>query len=156
MEPLYNHRAIILSSDDQGEPTVPRQAAAAAGFSTSTTERLRPPPDLSGPEREVFLATVFAYNADHFRAGETPLLCAFCRAVVREKVASGELQASGYVVDGRPSPWASLLKDAVRDLTVTSRLLRLTPLARQTSPSSGLEPISAYERIALEHRDERN
>ena len=135
---------------------MPRRAAADYGLPNAAAKRLSPPADLIGPEREVFLNTVLANHPDHFRAGELPLLSAYCRAVVREKVASGELQAAGYVVDGKPSPWSSILKDAVRDLTVTSRLLRLTPLARQTSPASEPE-LSAYERIALEHaRDERN
>jgi hypothetical protein len=35
-------------------------------------------------------------------------------------------------------------------------MLRLNPAGRQSTPSSEPEAISAYERIALEHRDGRN
>jgi hypothetical protein len=63
-----------------------------------------------------------------FHPGDANFLVAYCGAVVRERVASGELAAGGYVVGGKPSPWASLLNDAIRDLSVASRLLRLAVL----------------------------
>ena len=127
---------------------MPRQSAASAAIPTGATARLRPPPDLAGPEREVFLATVVACRADHFQASDAPLLSASCRAVVLEKVASGELAAAGYVIDGKSSGWLNVLAQATRSLTVLSSKLKLTPLSRQSAQPE--EPISYYERLSLE------
>lgn len=41
------------------------------------------------PRGEVFLASVLACNADHFRASDMALLIAYSGAVVKERVASG-------------------------------------------------------------------
>jgi phage terminase small subunit len=130
---------------------MPRNSAASAAIPTGTTARLRPPPDLTGPEKEIFLAAVLACRPDHFQDSDAPLLAAYCRAVVLEKVASGELNASGYVVDGKPSAWLNVLTAATRSMTVISRLLRLNPVARLAS-SSEPEAVSYYERMSLEAR----
>jgi phage terminase small subunit len=130
---------------------MPRNSAASAAIPTGTTARLRPPPDLTGPEKEIFLATVLACRPDHFQDSDAPLLAAYCRTVVLEKVASGELSASGYVVDGNPSAWLNVLTAATRSMTVISRLLRLNPVARLAS-SSEPEAVSYYERMSLEAR----
>ena len=129
---------------------MPRTPAAAAGFSTGTASRLRPPDDLAGPEKEVFLALVLACKADHFQLQDLPLLAAYCRAVCLERVASSELAAAGYVIDGRPSGWLNILAQATRSMSVISRLLRLNPVARQAARSSEVESVSYYERMSLE------
>ena len=129
---------------------MPRQSAEATAFSSGSTavSRVRPPADLTGPEREVFLAVVLACRADHFQASDLPLLTAYCRAVVLEKVASSELAAAGYVDAGKPSAWLPVLAQATRSLTVISRLLRLNPVARQAAKSEP-EAVSYYERQSL-------
>ena len=129
---------------------MPRQAAADFGRASRTADRLKPPHDLTGPEREVFLDVVTACSPDHFQPAELHLLVTFCEAVVRKKVAAGELAASGVVVDGKLSAWTAELKNAIRDLTVTSRLLRLTPLARHSTPVKEPEHVSRLE----QHRDD--
>lgn len=136
---------------------MPRRAAADFRFPASTSERLRPPDELKpgSPEREVFLDTVTACSPDHFRPAEIHLLVTFCEAVVRKRVATGELAASGVVVDGKLSAWTTELKNAIRDITVTSRLLRLTPLARHSTPIKQPDaPPNIYDRMALEHADD--
>jgi hypothetical protein len=48
-------------------------------------------------------------------------------------------------------------REATRTISTYSRMLKLNPAGRQSAPASDPEPISAYERIALEaQRDERN
>ena len=132
---------------------MPRQSAIAAAFSISpSADRLRPPDDLAGPERALFLDLVLACEPGHFRESDLPVLTAFCRASIMEKVAAGELAGCGYVGDdGKVSPWASLLKDSQRAVANFSRLLKLNPIARQPLPSK-MEPPSAsyYDRMALE------
>jgi hypothetical protein len=130
----YSTRAINLSSADYREPIACPAAAADSDVPTNATAsgRLRPPADLgNGPEkRETFIALILASRADHFRESDLPLLSAYCRAIVREQTAAGELAAGGFVTsEGKSSPWAQVLKDAVRDMTVLSRLLRLNPVA---------------------------
>jgi hypothetical protein len=111
---------------------------------------LTPPADLGGPERQVFLSVVLAMPASHFHPGDIHLVVAYAGAVVRERVASGELAAAGYVTgDGKPSAWCSVLKDAIRDITTTSRLLRLAPLCRN-GPALDAAPVSVFERMRLE------
>jgi phage terminase small subunit len=153
MEAFWD-RGIIFWTIQRGR--MPRRSAADSETSPSTSvgRRLRPPPDLSGPEKEVFLATVLACPASHFEPQDLFMVCAYVRAVCREQVASGELAAAGCVTaDGRASPYLSMLKDAIRDMTVMSRLLKLNPVARQSSASTEPEPpTSYYERMRLEGR----
>jgi hypothetical protein len=63
------------------------------------------------------------------------------------------LAASGYVIDGKPSGWLSVWKEATRTVSTYSRLLRLNPVAR--SPvSADQSPANYYSRLALEARHE--
>ena len=139
---------------------MPRTSAASAAIPTGATPRLRPPPDLAAdsPERKLFVDLVASCPADHFRQSDLPVLCIFVRACVMAETASGELNASGCVSgDGKVSPWASILKDAQRTVSVYSRLLKLNPVARQSSQPE--EPISYYEKMRLLEamkRDEPN
>ena len=137
---------------------MPRKSSAAVAFSTtSTATRLRPPDNLTGPERKLFVDLVLGCRPDHFQPTDAPLLSAYCRAVCLEQTASTELAAAGFVIDGRPSGWLNILAQATRTISTYSRMLRLNPAGRQSVPSSEPEPISAYERIALEaQRDGRN
>ena len=137
---------------------MPRRSAAASELSTIAVERLRPPPDLTGPERDEFLRLVLSCSPSHFEASDLPLLSAYCRAVTLEKVASGELAACGHVSGDKPSPWLAVLAQATRSMTVISRLLRLNPVARQSLASADDRQAAAtsyYERMTLEaKRDE--
>jgi phage terminase small subunit len=137
---------------------MPRKSSAAVAFSmTGPTARLRPPDDLTGPERKLFVDLVLGCRPDHFQPTDAPLLAAYCRAVCLEQTASSELAAAGFVIDGRPSGWLNVLAQATRTISTYSRMLKLNPAGRQSIPASDPEPISAYERIALEaQRDERN
>jgi hypothetical protein len=67
------------------------------------------------------------------------------------------LAAAGFVIDGRPSGWLNILAQATRTISTYSRMLKLNPAGRQSTPASDPEPISAYERMALEvQRDGHN
>ena len=87
---------------------------------------------------------------------DVPLLAAYAKAIVAERVASGEL-AAAYVVDDRPSPWLPIWQAKVRALTTLARMLSLSPGGRVASkPAESHEPVSYYSKLALEQRDERN
>jgi hypothetical protein len=138
---------------------MPRQAAAAAGFATGTNGTrllLRPPEDLDQLERVEFANLITGAPANHFLPSDVPLLAAYAKAIVAERVASGEL-AAAYVVDGKPSPWLPIWQAKVRALTTLARMLSLSPGGRvPTKSPEATEPTSYYSRLALEHRDDRN
>jgi hypothetical protein len=137
---------------------MPRQAAAAAGFATGTNGTrmlLRPPGDLDQLERVEFANLITGAAANHFLPSDVPLLAAYAKAIVAERVASGEL-AAAYVVDDRPSPWLPIWQAKVRALTTLARMLSLSPGGRVASKSAEHEPVSYYSKLALEQRDERN
>ena len=81
-----------------------RPSAIASAYPTSTSERLKPPDDLAGDARELFIDFVMAVPADHFRPSDAPLLVAYCHACILERTASAALKANGYVIDGKVSP----------------------------------------------------
>ena len=138
---------------------MPRQAAVAVGFATGTNGTrmlLRPPEDLNQLERVEFANLITGAPANHFLPSDVPLLAAYAKAIVAERVASGEL-AAAYVVDDRPSPWLPIWQAKVRALTTLARMLSLSPGGRVASkPADSHEPVSYYSKLALEQRDERN
>jgi hypothetical protein len=139
---------------------MPRQAAAAAGFATGTNGTrmlLRPPDDLDQIERVEFANLIAGSPPNHFLPSDVPLIAAYAKAIVAERVASGEL-AAAYVVDDKPSPWLPIWQAKVRALTTLARMLSLSPGGRVPSKPSDERPIiSHYERMALEaRRDDAN
>jgi hypothetical protein len=120
--------------------------------------RIAPPPDLEGPARSQFLDISLACRPDHFDRVDVPLLARYARALIAEQKAADELERAS-VIDDRPSPWLAVWVARMHVVTVLSRLLKVNPAARQSSPASedAAPPISAYERMALEaQRDGRN
>jgi hypothetical protein len=114
---------------------MPRQAAAAQAFTVngSTRAMLKPPDDLA---------------PSHFLPSDVPLIAAYAKAIVAERVASGEL-AAAYVIDDKPSPWLPIWQAKVRALTTLARMLSLSPGGRVASKPSDEQPISYYEKMAL-------
>jgi phage terminase small subunit len=140
---------------------MPRKSPAAAAFLSRTATRIRPPDDLTGPERQAFVDLVLACRSDHFQPSDAPLLAAYCRAVVLEKAASAGLAEDRYVMrDGKSSGCLNVLAQATRIMSTFSRMLRLNPAGRQTMPPQSAElapPVSYYERMTLEaKRDDAN
>ncbi len=105
----------------------------------------------------MFCEVVSACSPGHFKPSDLTVLGAFCRAAVMEKVAAGELTAGGYVIDNKPSPWASILKDAQRAVSTFSRLLRLNPVGRNPAkPEPEAESMSYYDKMKLAKHDEQH
>jgi hypothetical protein len=131
---------------------MPRQASAARSFSAngSTRALIQPPPDLNKLERQEFTALVLGAPPSHFLPSDLPLLAAYAKAIVEERIAAGEL-AAAYVVDGKPSPWLAIWQGKIRAVTTLARMLALSPGGRVPSKSpEEREPISYYSRMALE------
>ena len=136
---------------------MPRQAAASRSFAAngSTRESLRAPDDLDEIERAEFASLIVGCAPTHFMPSDVPLLSAYAKAIVAERVASGEL-AAAYIVDNKPSPWLPIWQAKVRALTTLARMLSLSPGGRVASKSpEPREPTSYYERSAPDRRPPR-
>jgi hypothetical protein len=82
---------------------MPRQSAAAQSFAAngSTRSLILPPPDLNELERAEFVSLVLGAPPNHFLPSDLPLLAAYSKAIVAERVASGELDRAP-VIDDKP------------------------------------------------------
>ena len=128
---------------------MPRQASAAAEFGTTTRPLIQPPGDLNDLERAEFVNLVVGAPANHFLPSDLPLLAAYSKSIVEERVAAGELSANP-VVDGKPSPWLPIWQAKIRACTTLARMLALSPGGRVPSKSSeAQEPVSYYEKMRL-------
>jgi hypothetical protein len=117
---------------------------------------LKAPADLDQLERVEFASLISGAPPNHFLPSDVPLIAAYAKAIVAERVAAGEL-AAAYVVDDKPSPWLPVWQAKVRALTTLARMLSLSPGGRVPTKSSGEQPISGLERYGLEaQRNERN
>ena len=122
---------------------------------------LKAPDDLDEKERAEFHNLIVGTGASHFVPSDIPLLACYSKAIVAERVASGEL-AAAYVISSdngdRPSPWLPIWQAKVRALTTLARMLSLSPAGRVASkPSEPEPPVSYYSRAAMEaKRDETN
>ena len=134
---------------------MPRQSPEAAAYA-GTGSRIKPPADIvpGSPEYELFCDLVLNLPPTHFQLSDSPLLAAYCRAAIQERVASAELAAAGFVVGDKPSPWLPIQQAATRVISTYSRMLKLNPAARSPVPAkaAGNEPVSYYDRVELERR----
>jgi hypothetical protein len=143
---------------------MPRQSSAAAGFATGTNGTrmlLKPPEDLDQLERTEFANLILGAPPSHFLPSDVPLIAVYAKAIVAERVASGELAAAPVVSSpngDRPSPWLAVWQARVRALTTLARMLSLSPGGRVPSkPAEPDGPTSYYSRLALEaKRDDAN
>jgi phage terminase small subunit len=134
---------------------MPRKSAAALDMPPlGPPPRLHPPDDLTGREREVFVDIVASCTATHFQPQDLPLLCAYARALVLERLAAAQLEAEGYVITGaqgaRPSPWLAVLAQATKSMLALSHRLRLSPQGRSPTNPKRAPVVSYYGRMALE------
>jgi phage terminase small subunit len=91
---------------------------------------LRPPPDLTEAEKQVFTSIVAAVDQTHFQPSDLPLIASYATAIVAEREAVEHLRREGWVVAGRPSPWLSVKKESHREVIALSLRLRLSPQGR--------------------------
>jgi phage terminase small subunit len=126
-----------------------------ATFDTSAygvgSSRLKPPPSLPEPEKQVFLNLISACPSSQFTASDVPLLLRFCELVVlAERAAEGLRSEPLVTADGKVSPWATLHASATKGMVHLSLRLKLSPQARsQRAPKTLAGSLSYYERQDL-------
>jgi hypothetical protein len=110
-------------------------------------QRVEPPADLSGPEKELFLDVVLAVRPDHFQPVDAQLLADFCRAKVVEREAAEKIKR------GPATP--VLIKTWLAAHQIADKLvcrLKISPQARfhkrDHKPSAA--PVSYYDRMRLD------
>src|SRR6516225_4878524 len=117
--------------------------------------RLRPPDCLGELQRRAFVDLVTSCPAAQFRRCDLSLLCRWAELTVIAEQAAFELQQQGIVVEGKPSPWFAIHRDATRELRALSQRLQLGPRGRTPkAPKTVAGHVSYYERMLLEDDDE--
>ena len=134
---------------------MPRQAAAASGFAASTARPLlKPPPDLNLWKKRPSSTSFWALQPTHFLPSDLPLIAAYAKAIVQEKIAAGEL-ALAYVVDGKPSPWLPVWQASIRAVTTLARMLALSSRrsrAVESTRGAGARELLFSTRSGIETR----
>ncbi|MET3988741.1 hypothetical protein ABID65_000367 [Bradyrhizobium sp. S3.9.2] len=140
---------------------MPRQAAASAGFAAngSTRSQIPPPADLNELEKAEFVNVVLGSPPSHFLPADIATIAAYARAVVAERRAAGELDATPVIsspTGDKPSPWLPIWLGQLRACTTLARRLNINPAGRvATKPVEPEPPRSYYERQRLlEARDD--
>ena len=132
---------------------MPRKSSNVVVIDTGQN-RLRPPPDLPQPERDLFVAVVAANPPTHFRDSDMPLLVQYCAAAVLSERATSELRISP-IVDGKPSAWLAVFEKASRAMVALSMRLRLSPQSRAANnPTRPTPRLSACEMEALRNAED--
>jgi phage terminase small subunit len=97
----------------------------------------------------LFRELVGSVDADHFRAGDVPLLRQYVEAIRLAEEAGDALRRDGAVIGGRASPWLVVSEKAQRSMVALSMRLRLSPQSRLHARTAARKPgaISAYEEM---------
>lgn len=98
--------------------------------------RLMPDRGLPDGVRSIFLATVRAAPPAHFCELDRVALVEFAQAAARCQRAEAAIAQEGDVVNGKPSPWLLVLRDARHQVTALLPKLRLCPSARIQAKSA--------------------
>jgi hypothetical protein len=116
---------------------------------------LRPPACLGELQKQAFIDLVTSCPTSQFHRCDLSLLCRWAELTVIAEQAAFEMQQQGIVVEGKPSPWFAIHRDATRELRALSQRLQLGPRGRTPkAPKTKAGPVSYYERMMLEGDDD--
>lgn len=128
---------------------MPRQSAAALAVArvSVTQARLTPRADAPDAVRRIFAEIVATVKPDHFRPTDGALVEQYAQSIALARQAYAELEAHGPVIDGKASPWVTVLEKAHRSSVALSARLRLSPQHRTDPKTAGKPgtPASAYD-----------
>lgn len=110
-------------------------------------KRLTPRPGAPDEVREIFREIVTSVKPEHFKTSDAALIEQYAQAIALARKAYGALEAGGPVVDGKASPWVTVLEKAHRSSVALSARLRLSPQHRTDPKTAGRSgaPGSAYD-----------
>jgi hypothetical protein len=104
-----------------------------------------PPPTLSEPAREVFIALVSSCDPDHFQSADSSLLCQYSEAVALATRSAARLQEGDAAALG-------VWEKATRVMSGLALRLRLGPQSRRERAKAE-RPLPWSDRFRLEHSD---
>jgi phage terminase small subunit len=113
-----------------------RRSAAAAVLPIKAVNRPEPPKHLTPAEAAVWLATVDGMRADWFLGPSSPLLEAYCGAVVMARSLRAELRKLS-VEDKQFGPLAAAHAREIKTMSSLATRLRLTPQSNRQSTRDG-------------------
>ena len=91
------------------------------------------PDDLPKSLRVVVEDLITSQKPGHFKPGDGILLEAYAAAHLLRREAFEHIEDEGAVVDGKSSPWLSVMEKSSKQLVSLSGRLRLAPQMRATS-----------------------
>lgn len=97
--------------------------------------RLQPRPGAPATVKRIFADLVASVPAAHFRPGDSDLIEQYAQAIALARQAYREIEKDGPVVEGKASPWVTVLEKQHRSCVALSMRLRLSPQQR-TDPKS--------------------
>ena len=119
------------------------------------SRRLQPPDCLGELQKRAFLDLVCSVPAAQFRKSDIALLCRWSELTVIAEQAAFEMERGGLVVDGKPSPWFAVYREATKELRMLSQRLQIGPRGRTPkAPKVKTAGVSYYERMRLEGFDD--
>jgi phage terminase small subunit len=141
---------------------MPRRSAASLAVVPIEPKRSRPrlAPSDGAPEdvAAIFRQLLASAPADHFKAGDAPLVEAYAQAISLARQSALEISANGPVIGGRPSPWIHCQEKAHRAIAALSMRLRLSPQHRADARSAGRKandpPMSIYESMRARNAED--
>ncbi|MEY9183147.1 phage terminase small subunit [Bradyrhizobium sp. USDA 326] len=133
---------------------MPRISSTALDFAP-VAARLRPPDDLTGEARKLFVQIVLEARPDFFEPTDVHLLARYARALLAEQEADERLRENP-IVDLKPSPWLAIWQARDRTVRSLARMLKLNPAGRHAKPVTAERDYivpNEYDRMALEKRN---
>ena len=114
-------------------------------------QRIKPPADLDGDAKKIFMDIVIACRPEHFQGCDVPLLASYCRAVVLEKTATKLIAEDPEKVS---RGLIQTQKTAFTTMRVLCVRLRVSPQGRQPTIAPGTNTkggnTSFYDNMMLE------
>jgi phage terminase small subunit len=98
---------------------------------------LETPHDLPKALRTIVDDLIASQKAGHFKRGDEILLESYAAAHLLGREAFEKIKQEGAVIDGKPSPWLTVLEKTGRALVSLSGRLRLFPQMRVSSRDAG-------------------
>lgn len=111
---------------------------------------LPPPKDLGANAKTVWKHVVAGYSADHFKAGDIPLLRAFCEAADLHARATAHCVEHGEVIEVPTkngtfllvSPWLKIAERAAATMASLATKLRICANSRLSLKQAANEKVS--------------
>jgi len=134
----------------------PTPAGKLSVVATKTAKRPGPPAGMSPRARGRWLSIVKDYAVDHFKAGDLPLLRAYCEAEAKHFLACERCDGDEAVIvvmtqNGpvpRENPWFKIMEKSAATMAALATKLRICANSRVSIKQAAKEPGEIEKRPA--------